>query len=262
MSTCHVVTHRSWIAEELAAGSQIAGIAVRDDYGFDIPNFRFGDCWWAPTEWLALARRTVDIPLSSPGSTLLPRLRPDVLDVALHDLPAISVPIFAKVAEAKVEALPAQVWPNAAAFVSAALAARVPAASRIHVTTRLIDFRIEVRCFVLDGVVQTASTYLVDGRTEGWAVDAWCLDAAAFAQGQISALGDQPDGWVLDVGLDTNGRWVVIETNPAFSSSPYDCDPVGVLLTLEAAANSTRWPWQPDPWIQATVARKRALRVA
>lgn len=259
MSTCHVVTFRQWIAEELAAGSEISGIDVSHSYGLDIPAYQSGDSWWAPTQWLAHAMCSVDISLCAPGAALLPKLRSDIMMATLGHLPDITVPIFAKVAEAKIENLPASVWPSVQAFAHAARGAGVPDSSAVHLTTTLIDFRVEVRCFVAHGRVLTASTYLVDGHTEGWGIDQWCLDAAGFAQQCIQTLDDQPDGWVIDVGLDQRGTWRVVEANPAFSSSPYDADPVGVLRTLDACSKATSWRWIPDPWITAQVQKKRPL---
>ena len=45
-----------------------------------------------------------------------------------------------------------------------------------------------------------------------------------------------PPAIVLDVGLIAGQGWAVIETNPAFASGIYGCDPDAVLRVLRRAS--------------------------
>lgn len=260
MVLTHVVTHRRWIADELALGGP-----VRHHHGFDLPPNGPDDAWWAPTEWMARALRSgLDVALAAPAPSLLPALRPDVQACRREDLPSITIngPVFAKIAEAKLEALPAQVWPSLEAFACAASDAGVPGGSWLHLTRRILEFDVEVRCFMLGREPVAASTYLVDGQTEGWASDPWLFEAAAFARTEAERLDDVPAGWVLDVGR-TAGGWLTVEANPAWSSSPYDAEPTNVLRVLEACTRAPeRWLWRPDALLEMKAARQRPLAQA
>lgn len=263
MRTVWVVTHRSWIYRELLDGAAGA-FDVRHDYGMDVPAASEDDAWWAPTEWMARARRAGVIDhLQSPGSYLLPQLRDDVQAVLLRDLcPDTSScgPVFAKIAEAKIETLPAQVWKSRADFVVAAARSGIEQDSMVHLTESIIDFEVEVRCFMVGSRVVAASTYLVDGQTEGWDSDIWATQGSQFAADAAQALFQCPSGWVLDVGRDAGG-WRVVEANPAWSCSIYNADPAGALQSIVASSTptGTEFDWKPDPWITSRAQRQALL---
>ncbi|MFD9126162.1 ATP-grasp domain-containing protein [Kitasatospora sp. NPDC059571] len=97
----------------------------------------------------------------------------------------------------------------------------------------VVAFASEYRLFVLDGAVLTASRYAVGG---GLAVSPEVgADAFAFAA-DVLAAGGLPSAVVVDVGRLTDGRWAVVEANPAWASGGYACDPDRVLDVVLRAA--------------------------
>jgi hypothetical protein len=88
----------------------------------------------------------------------------------------------------------------------------------------------------------TLSPYLRDRRLAEspageWAATPEELEAArTFAQKVLDDPRIQlPPAVVLDVGLLSTGHWAVIETNAAWGSGIYGCDPEQVLHTLSRA---------------------------
>ena len=166
-------------------------------------------------------------------------------------------PAFAKPAEVKLTGAPAQVYPTAAAFDQEARACGMVDASWVMVCDP-VRFDAEFRCFVRrdgDGRQQVVacSAYLVGGVTwDAWASASDAPDAAeatAFASAVLASGVPGPSGWVLDVGL-VSGEWAVVEANAAWSSSPYHCDPRGVVAAVLASQDGSagdRWRWRSDP---------------
>ncbi|WP_035852478.1 ATP-grasp domain-containing protein [Kitasatospora azatica] len=117
-----------------------------------------------------------------------------------------------------------------------------------------VAFVREYRLFVLDGAVHTASRYAVDGRLDIAPVTDALVDVApatdapvaedrhapaalAFARQVLAATADGlPSAVVVDVGLLADGRWAVVEANPAWASGGYACDPDLVLDVVLRAA--------------------------
>ncbi|WP_377268442.1 ATP-grasp domain-containing protein [Peterkaempfera sp. SMS 1(5)a] len=103
----------------------------------------------------------------------------------------------------------------------------------------IVCFVHEYRLFVLDGAVHTASRFAT-----GPALDMAPLDddpreadVHAFAREVLSAAdGTLPSSVVVDVGLLDDGRWAVVEANPAWASGGYACDPDRVLDAVVRAA--------------------------
>lgn len=176
--------------------------------------------------------------------------------------------VFAKPAEVKVRALPAQVWDDAEGFAASARDAGLRSESWVLVS-EVVDFTAEFRCFVgpaADGrpTVTAASAYLVDGVT--W--DAWdevgvpsSGAAAAFAERVLGSLSVAPVGFVVDVGVAGDGGWAVVEANASWSSNPYHCAPDGVVssvLASQGVGDVGEWEWLSDPVFDA---RARPLTV-
>ena len=254
----------AWLADDLRAG---ADLPVVHDLGLDVLPGARRTAWWAPHEFIARLTVTpeAELPdLASPGPAWLASVPSDFLGRSVWCGPAGDLagchlwdtgPAFAKPAEIKLSALPAQLYPDPDAFLTAARAAGLYPSSWV-IVSEPIDLVAEYRCFVAprDGrpVVVAASAYLVDDVT--W--DAWepadapdATAAAAFAQTVVDAV-EGPDGWVLDVGRTAAGRWVVIEANAAWSSSPYHADPRGVVAAILASQTPPvppRWRWRSDP---------------
>lgn len=67
---------------------------------------------------------------------------------------------------------------------------------------------------------------------------------------------------MLDIGITCDGRPLVIEANPAWSSGPYDADPAGVLEAITAShdfeGRFPQWAWTMNPVFQ----HAGALRIA
>lgn len=97
-----------------------------------------------------------------------------------------------------------------------------------------VRFDAEVRCFVLDGVVQTASYYRVEGQFK----PSWFGDSSAEIFGDLTTTITQtyplPRGVVIDFGW-LDGKWVLLEANEAWASGLYDCDPAKVFDVVEAS---------------------------
>jgi hypothetical protein len=170
--------------------------------------------------------------------------------------------LFVKALEHKVPGLPAGVQ-DGAAFVDRARTLGVPTASMFQWCRDVVRFDHEHRFFVAAGEVVTGSAYRVSGEH--------CLRSPLTRQAQEHAhalvrdLGDLcPPACTLDLGLDTaTGRWVVVEANPAWSSGPYDNDPVGVVDVVEASQGEAdlRWKWRPDPALVTRAQEMGAVEV-
>ncbi len=105
-----------------------------------------------------------------------------------------------------------------------------------------VSWRSEFRCFVLDGRIATCSVYhrdhaLAQHADGTWpATDAELSEARAFGSTVLTAVGDSlPPGVVLDVGELATGDWAVVETNAAWGSGIYGCDPSEVLRVVATA---------------------------
>jgi len=110
----------------------------------------------------------------------------------------------------------------------------------------VVEWKIEFRCFVSNRKVVTLSPYWRDGRLakaeDGtWPVTQMELNAAqefcevALADASIEV----PEIAVVDVGIINNHGWAVVESNAAYASGMYGCDPEKVLpLLLRACGNA------------------------
>ncbi|HEY1048810.1 MAG TPA: ATP-grasp domain-containing protein [Prosthecobacter sp.] len=106
----------------------------------------------------------------------------------------------------------------------------------------IMDFRLEVRCFIADRQIVSMSPYWRDGvlaRTNdgGWPfLETEEPEARGFAE---QVLADQsldfPPGCTLDVGKTTAGIWAVIEANPSWGAGLYGCDPLAVMQAIRVA---------------------------
>ena len=106
----------------------------------------------------------------------------------------------------------------------------------------IMDFRLEVRCFIVGREVMTMSPYWREGELARSADDQWPFlpheetDARTFAESVLSdASVALPPACTLDVGRTHEGTWAVIEANPCWGAGLYGCDPAQVLETIRAA---------------------------
>ena len=104
-----------------------------------------------------------------------------------------------------------------------------------------VEWTSEFRCFVCEGRVEAWSPYLSFGRP------VWKPGSAGTMPGSLAAfcerLGDRmraalPPAFVVDVGVLEDGRWAVVEFNPAWCSGILGADVEGVLRVVERAASS------------------------
>ncbi len=105
--------------------------------------------------------------------------------------------------------------------------------------SEVVDFRLEVRCFVRERSIVTLSPYWRNDQLASDEFGNWPFleneeaEAKIFAQ---SVLDDNdvpfPPACTLDVGKLTDGKWAIIEANPCWGAGLYGCDPEQVLLSI------------------------------
>jgi hypothetical protein len=270
MSILHVITHRAWVADDLKGGAHV-GVTVRHDLGFDAPEIAPGDAVWVPMESAAriFHDARIDAPpihLADPGPHFTPSMPVDLLgrrlSVGSYDdlLRSGTEEAFVKPANCKIENFPAQWWYRA--FSNSFLSgAPIPDDLVLHWTPTRLDLVEEHRIFVIDKSIATSSPYLIDGETWHETMQGDTCAAESFAQGVLDAVDEQPRSYTLDVGRLRDRSWVVIETNPVWSSAQYGADPAQVVRCLFAAAtpDSTKWDWRPDPYLLVRVQKQRPL---
>lgn len=153
-------------------------------------------------------------------------------DVSLCQLSEVTFhagPKFVKPAEGKV--FEPRVYPDGASLPAIAQVGDIPVLVSDPVT-----FALEVRCFVIDGKVVSASPYwrndqLAVAPDGTWPfLDSEESEALAFAGLVLEdAEVHCPPAFVLDVGLTKEHGWAVIEGNPCWGAGLYGCDPLAAL---------------------------------
>lgn len=285
--TLHVVTHRRWVADDLAAAAALthAGTApetrVRHHLGLDVPEIADGDALWAPMEWAARARHAgALLHLSDPGPRFLTTVPAQLLGREVHacavwDLVAGDGPEegFFKPANVKIDRVSARWWAREE-FLTAVHDAAMPPSSRVLWTTTRLDIVEEHRIFVLDHQPATSSIYLRhdthtphDARvTHTWheqMLDPRRAQAQEFASTVLAELaGSVPASFVLDVALLADDSWVVLEANPTWCSAQYGADLGAVIDSLFAACSTpagSPWAWTPDPYLAQQARLQRLL---
>lgn len=88
-----------------------------------------------------------------------------------------------------------------------------------------VRFRREWRCFVRYGQILDVRPYKGDWRA---AYDERVIEAA------VAAWDGQPRGWALDVGVDAQGRTLVVEVNDGFALGAYGLTPLDYARLLSA----------------------------
>lgn len=262
--TLHVVTPARWLADDLAAGAAASQVRVHHDLGLDVPADTRRLAWWCPGTFAARLNATrIRPPFASPDPATVAQLPGELLGRHVQVVPlqlllpaarAVGQRVFLKPADTKIAGLPATVMPIDAvpAFQDACYDRGMGPTSPVLVASE-VTFRQERRIWVHHDEPVASSVYLIDGVT--WdAMDSGALptsrEALAFAR-QVTAelAGHVPAGYVLDVGQLIDGSWVVVETNPAWSSNPYwatEQDADGVVATILAAQHGQGHQWLPD----------------
>lgn len=106
----------------------------------------------------------------------------------------------------------------------------------------ILDFRLEVRCFVVERNIVSMSPYWRDGALAKGDDDEWPFLEVEEQEGRAFAghvLADSrvafPPGCTLDVGKTSEGIWAVIESNPSWGAGLYGCDPLAVMQAIQVA---------------------------
>jgi len=105
----------------------------------------------------------------------------------------------------------------------------------------VVDWTIEVRCFVKKRNLQTWSTYMYNRKINIGAQLSQEEEKAMYSfihhfleDTEISI----PEAIVIDIGYIHNKGWAIIEANPVWSSGVYTCDPIQVIDTIVASCTA------------------------
>ena len=110
--------------------------------------------------------------------------------------------------------------------------------ARLVLLSEPVRWLAEFRCFCLDEKVLTLSPYLREGRlaseTDFAATETELRGAQDLAE-SVLALGTLPRAVALDVGQIEGRGWAVVESNGAWASGIYGCDPTEALKVIRAS---------------------------
>lgn len=250
------------------------------DFGFDIdPATAMETLWWAPGAWVASAAASgINLPLMSCGARWLDTLPQkysgrSVATLTVEEsikvvLDSSEIERFVKLPEAKVDSFPASLHTLNRHWETTVNQYHLPPDALIQIQMP-VDFVAEWRFWIAHGEVVAGSWYRVDDLI--WGSDDWTYannkdSEYVRAESVAATVAADPDvatppGYVLDIGLTADGRWIVVEANAAWSSGPYDGDPVGIVKAIEAShdfeGEFPQWAWQP----QGVFGHVGALRV-
>lgn len=176
-----------------------------------------------------------------PWLTTLPRefLRREVRFMTIAGARHIPARSFIKPADDK--CFPARVYDSGAELLSMDwLADSTPV-----LASEPVQWSIEFRCFVLERRILSFSPYSRNGELCQDADGCWpCSDRERTSAYEFLAgvLDDSrvslPPAVVVDVGEIKDSGWAVVESNPAWGSGIYGCDPIEVLRVLQRACMS------------------------
>lgn len=252
-----IVTRKRWLAEQFAP---LGGVI---DHGFDIdPDTALNTYWWAPGAWVASARKAgVQLPLLSCGIDWLPKLPKEyrgrkVQNKLLREIfPGITAPTFVKLPEVKHDGVPAKVYGEC--YLRETLAQHNLPEDTIWQLQEPVEFQIEARFWIAHGRVTAESLYRIGNLIWGYngferaaqrVRTPW--GAMRYLAKEVAHTVDAAPGYTLDIGMTRRGPFVV-EANAAWSSGPYDGDPVGILAAIKAshdfAGDYPQWAWRHSP---------------
>ncbi|WP_353777026.1 ATP-grasp domain-containing protein [Winogradskyella sp. 3972H.M.0a.05] len=96
----------------------------------------------------------------------------------------------------------------------------------------VVDWSIEIRCFIVNRTMVTWSTYIYDGKIHltNQIKDSEEKGMMDFLSTFLSDSNIKlPKSVVIDIGFIPNKGWALIEANPVWSSGVYACDPIKVI---------------------------------
>lgn len=254
-----VVTHRNWIAEHFADFGAV------QDFGFDIdPETAEDTVWWAPGAWVARVWASgIRLPLTLCGPRWMENLGrhhsqrlivvrrvDEVFDLLPSDREDKNWHV--KLTEAKLDSFPAAVFPRR--YLATSLAQFHTPPETLLQLSEVVDFTRECRFWIAHGKITAHSWYLIDGwlwDAEDFPADTPVPEEMFAAAEAVLADTQCPPGFTLDMGYTSDGRILVVEANAAWSSSPYNGDPGGIVESIVASHDFTgayrRWRWRPNP---------------
>lgn len=181
-----------------------------------------------------------DLCLIEPPLDLLARVPSELLarEVrygSLASLSGVAGPVFVKPADPILKNFDAGVYHH----VSEVRGRRPLPADTPVLAAEAVEWTSEFRCFVRDGRIEAWSPYLSFSRP------VWKPGSAAAIPPSLVAFCERlsnkmpaalPPAYVVDVGVLEDGRWAVVEFNPAWCSGILGADVQSVLNVIERAA--------------------------
>jgi len=124
-----------------------------------------------------------------------------------------------------------------------------------------VHWEIEFRGFVLNRQLLTLSPYFRDGqlveeRNGNWIASEqeWQAARDFYAQTLADTALNLPPAIVLDIGKIAGRGWAIIETNGAWGTGLYGCDPAAALSVVRrATCNSATLSPVDQPWVRVHV---------
>jgi hypothetical protein len=157
-------------------------------------------------------------------------LRRDVEFMTLQQAKQLNTAKFIKPADDK--CFTAQVYPPGTLTTHEVVSDDTPT-----LVSDIVQFDIECRVFVKNGLAFDWSNYLFYGEVNSphyWKMsDCRYTHPYYFMENLLFAVRDITVSSVIDIGIIRDQGWAVIETNPAWASGTYGCDPTLVLEVLE-----------------------------
>lgn len=191
------------------------------------------------------------IELIDPDNDWLARLPEEYLSrkvefCALHELGKFPSRVFVKPANDKV--FPASVYERGSEVPRRFIDPWCPI-----LVSDVVDFDVEIRCYVKDRVLRTAATYqwkgaVYDTQKEKPTLEEACLWVSKLLEDTRVPL---PPAVVIDVGRIPGVGWAVVEANQAYASGVYsEADPAQVLSVLEQASGPRAkfTGWDANGW--------------
>lgn len=225
----------------------------------DVSEYELSSYWMAGGFAARFQRAGLATALTAPGQAWLSGVDPALTgrEIVTGDLSAMpeGIPLWAKPAEAKIGAMVAGLYQKSD-VLEIVKQENVPADTQFQWTDSIMKINHEHRFYVLGSDIVTGSPYLIDGVVYHQDIESpFYSDAEKFAKYALGELGDnRPPAFTLDVGRnEITGEWLIVESNPAWSSGIYGADPSVVIEVLETACNGNepKWKWVPADYLVA-----------
>jgi hypothetical protein len=268
-----VVTHKRWLAAELCKAADTRNWTARQDYGFDVPELDDLTVLWMPTAHAArIVGMGLELPLLSIPSDWLSNVpyqyvQREIVTMEVSQLLNWELwqAGFAKLSTVKTDRVPAQWWKNMYEFQSALEAIEAPQNTSIQVCPTYQEFVNEYRVVIIDHEAVSVSRYLPESDHEAY--DTELDEAMEFAHEVAQHMAQaSPRTYMMDIGTNAIGEYLVIEANNTWSSNPYDNDPSLVVQALLVAYDrnyrDTSYWYEPDPLDAFLAAKKPPLHDA